>query len=131
MKTIKQSVFFKADPHDVYEALMDSRKHSQFTGDKAVISRKEGGTYKAYGDYIRGKNVKLVPDELIEQSWRSTDFEEDYFSTVIFRLEKVRGGTKLSFTHKGVPDDQYEDLKQGWKDFYWEPMKRMLEKDNE
>lgn len=43
-KTIKQTIFFKAEPHDVYEALMDSKKHSKFTGDKAVISRKEGGS---------------------------------------------------------------------------------------
>ncbi len=26
-KTIRQSVTFKATPHQVYEALMDSRKH--------------------------------------------------------------------------------------------------------
>lgn len=33
-KTIEQSVTFNASPHDVYEALMDSEKHSQFTGAK-------------------------------------------------------------------------------------------------
>jgi hypothetical protein len=26
-----------------------------------------------------------------------------------------------------VPDDKYEDIKQGWKDYYWAPMKAMLE----
>jgi hypothetical protein len=35
-KTIHQSVTFKANPHEVYEMLMDSRKHAQFTGVKAV-----------------------------------------------------------------------------------------------
>ena len=41
-KTIEQSVTFNASPHDVYEALMDSEKHSQFTGAKALISREVG-----------------------------------------------------------------------------------------
>jgi uncharacterized protein YndB with AHSA1/START domain len=31
MKTIRQSVTFEASPYDVYEALMDSKKHSRFT----------------------------------------------------------------------------------------------------
>ena len=35
-KTVKQTVTFKASPHDVYEALMDSKKHAKFTGDKAI-----------------------------------------------------------------------------------------------
>lgn len=38
-KTIKQSIVFKAPPHEVYEALMDSDKHSQFTGSSAEVSR--------------------------------------------------------------------------------------------
>ena len=48
-------------------------------------------------------------------------------SRVVFRLEKVKAGTHLIFTHRNVPDDQYEDLKQGWIDNYWEPMKAYLE----
>jgi uncharacterized protein YndB with AHSA1/START domain len=43
IKTVRQTITFKAPPHDVYEALMDSRKHSKFTGDKASISRKSRG----------------------------------------------------------------------------------------
>jgi len=39
----RQSVIIKATPREVYEALMDSRKHSRFTGAKASISRKVGG----------------------------------------------------------------------------------------
>lgn len=38
-KTIEQTVTFKAVPHDVYEALMDSEKHSEFTGARANISQ--------------------------------------------------------------------------------------------
>lgn len=38
-KSIKQIVTFKAPPEAVYEALMDFRKHSKFTGAPAKISR--------------------------------------------------------------------------------------------
>ena len=127
-RTIKQTVFFKVEPHEIYEALMDSRKHSEFTGDKAVISRKEGGKYSACSKYIEGRNLKLVSDKKIVQTWRSSDFDKGYFSTVTFEFAKVKGGTKLKFKHEGVPADQYEEVKNGWIEYYWQPIKKMLEK---
>jgi uncharacterized protein YndB with AHSA1/START domain len=60
LKTIQQSVTLKVSPHEVYEALMDSRKHSKFTGEEASISREVGGKFSAYGDYITGVNLELV-----------------------------------------------------------------------
>ena len=47
-KTIKQSVTFKASPHVVYEALMDSEKHSEFTDSEANISREVDGKFSVY-----------------------------------------------------------------------------------
>ncbi len=127
-KTIRQSVTLKASPHDVYEALMDSRKHSQFTGGKASISRKVGGKFMAFDGYSEGVNVELVPDNKIVQTWRASDWPEGHYSKVTFLLKEVKGGTRLTFTQTGVPEEQHEDIAQGWRDYYWAPMKEMLEK---
>ena len=127
-KTIRQSVRFKASTHEVYEALMDSRKHSKFTGGKASISRRIGGKFSAYDGYIEGVNLELVPDEKIVQSWRGSDWPEGHYSKATFTLKGVEGGTQLIFTQTGVPEDQYDSISQGWRDYYWKPMKEMLEK---
>ena len=129
MKTrdIKQTVSFKATPHEVYEALMDSKKHSKFTGGKASISRKVGGKFTAYDGYAEGKNLELVPDEKIVQTWRGDDWPEGYYSTTTYTIKKTTAGSQLTFVQEGVPDDVYEDVKQGWIDYYWTPMKEMLE----
>lgn len=68
VKTIRQSVTFRASPHQVYEALMDSRKHAQFTGGKASISRQVGGKFSTYDGYAEGVHLELVPDEKIVQT---------------------------------------------------------------
>ena len=60
MKTIKQVVIFEAEPHEVYEDFMDSKKHAEFTGEKAKISREIKGKIMAYDGYIVGKNIELV-----------------------------------------------------------------------
>jgi activator of HSP90 ATPase len=127
-KTIRQSVTFKARPHAVYEALMDSKKHSAFSSGKASISRVVGGKIAAYDNYIAGKNVELVPDKKIVQDWRAVDWPEGYFSRVTFKFTPVPNGTRLDFIHSHLPDGTEEEFKQGWIDNYWEPMKRYLEK---
>jgi activator of HSP90 ATPase len=102
-KTIHQSVTFKANPHEVYEMLMDSRKHAQFTGVKASISRKVGGKLTAYDEYIEGTNLGLIPNKKIVQLWRGNDWPTTHYSRVVFSLRKVKKGTRLSFTQSGVP----------------------------
>jgi activator of HSP90 ATPase len=127
-KPIHQSVTFKASPHDVYEALMDSNKHAAFSGSPARISREVGGEYMAYDGYITGKNLELVPDKKIVQSWRAVDWPEGKLSTITFELKPAVGGTRLDFTHTDLPDGTEAEFTQGWIENYWEPMKKMLEK---
>jgi activator of HSP90 ATPase len=103
-KPIHQTVTFQASPHDVYEALMDSKKHAAFSGSPAQISREVGGEYMAYDWYITGTNLELVPDRKIVQTWRAVDWPEDKFSTITFELSPVAGGTRLDFTHVDVPE---------------------------
>jgi activator of HSP90 ATPase len=127
-KTIRQSVTFKASPDDVYELLMDSRKHAVFTGSTAKISREVGGKIAIYDGDIQGVNVDLRPGAKIVQRWRYSDWPEGHYSKVTFSFKVVPGGTRLTFTQSGVPEQFYEDIKQGWIDYYWGPMKEMLER---
>ena len=130
IKNLKQVVIFKANPHDVYEALMDSKKHAKFSNSKANISREVGGEFTAYDGWINGKNLELIQDKKIVQNWRGNgeDWPEGYYSKVTFSLSKTKNGTKLTFKHEGIPESTYEDISKGWEEHYWEPMKEMLEK---
>ena len=127
-KTIQQSVTFKAAAHEVYEALMDSKKHAVFTGSKCSISREVNGKFTAFDEYIEGTNLELSPDSKIVQSWRASDWPEGHYSNAQYLLKEGPGGTSLTFTQTGVPEEFYEDIKHGWHDYYWTPMKEMLEK---
>jgi activator of HSP90 ATPase len=126
MKTIRQTATFKAAPEVVYEMLMDSRRHAKFTGDKARISREVGGKIMAYDGYIDGLNLEIVPNRKIVQSWRGSDWPEGHYSKATFALAKVKGGTRLTFTQSGIPEDQVEPIKEGWKEHYWDKMKALL-----
>ena len=128
-KTIEQTVTFNAVPHEVYEALMDSEKHSRFTGARAIISRKVGGEFSAYDGALSGTILELVPDVKIVQSWRGSDdgWVPGHYSTATFSLEATDGGTRLTLVQTGVPEQSVEQIAQGWQDYYWAKMKQMLE----
>ena len=125
---IRQTATFKASPHEVYEALMDSEKHSIFTGGRSVVSRKIGGKFSAFDGYSEGTNIELIPDKKIVQTWRAADWPSGHYSWATFLLKEIGGKTRLTFTQTGVPREQFDDISHGWKDYYWTPMKKWLER---
>jgi activator of HSP90 ATPase len=126
-KNLKQSRTFSASPKDVYEALMDSKQHAKFTGAPAKISAKVGGKHSAHGGYCEGENLELKPGKKIVQSWRGSNWPAGHYSTITYALASAgRGKTKLSFTQNGIPEAEYESIKQGWIAHYWKPMEQMF-----
>jgi activator of HSP90 ATPase len=125
-KTIQQSATFGAPPTDVYEMLMDSKKHAALSGEPASISREVGGSFTAWGTHISGFNLALRPGQKIVQAWRALDWWPDHYSIAIFEFTADNGGTKLDFTQIGVPAHRYEGHCRGWTQTYWTPMKEIL-----
>jgi activator of HSP90 ATPase len=127
--TIKQDVVIPTSPGELYEAFMDAKKHSAFTGSKATCNAKVGGKFTAWDGYISGKNLELVRGKKIVQEWITTDWPSGYSpSRLELTLRKVKEGTEISMVHSNVPAEQAEALKQGWSDFYWEPLKEYFKK---
>ena len=125
-KTIRQVVNFDIPPHEVYELLMESKKHSQLTGSHANISRKVGGKFTAYDGYIDGVNLEIIEDKKIVQKWRGSDWPQGHYSIATFELKKSNSGTKLIFTQTDVPEEQYEPISQGWFEHYWNKIKKSM-----
>ena len=124
-KDITQDEFFKAKPEEVYNAIMDSKKHAEFTGAAAKIDNKVGGKFTAHGGYIHGENVELEPGKKIVQTWNADEdgWPKDYFSKVSFELNPAPSGTNLHFIHTGIPEHKADDIDSGWKEYYWDAMR--------
>ena len=127
-KNIKQSATFTAKAQDVYEALMDAKKHAAFTGANAKIDKKVNGKFSVYDGYCHGYNIEFVKNEKIVQAWHFAEdgWPDDHFSTCTFLLEQIGNKTKLTFMQTGVPEHKVTALTSGWKDYYWKPLKEYL-----
>jgi activator of HSP90 ATPase len=129
LKTIRQKVFINAPPEKVYNAYLNSKAHSEFTGSKATIVPRVGGRISAWDGYITGKNVKLTKGKIIIQEWKTTEWPKGYSSSKLSLSFKKKGkGTELTMVHSQVPASQSKSYSKGWKDYYWKPLQKYLNK---
>ena len=112
-----------ASPKEVYEAWLDSDAHSAMTGGSpTIMSNEEGKPFAAHNAYLWGKNLELVPNKKIVQTWRTTGFKStDEDSQIEVLLEEDQEGTLLTLKHSNVPEQEIH-VEEGWVSHYFEPM---------
>ncbi len=103
--TIRQRILIPSiPPEEVYNALIDPKKHSAFTGSRATCDPRPGGKFTAWDKYISGKNLELVKGKKIVQEWKTSEWPEGYPSSILeFTFTRKRGGTELRMVHSKVP----------------------------
>lgn len=119
---IKQEVHFNALPSVIYDILIDSKKHCEFTNAKATIENKVGGKFSVWDGYAMGENLELVTGKKIVQSWRASDWPEEKKSKLTITLSPFKSGTILELIQENVPKEFEKDIEDGWKEYYWEPL---------
>ena len=127
--TIKQKIIIPASPEKVYEAYINPKKHSEFTGSKATGKPSVGSKFTAWDGYIQGRNLELEKGKRIVQEWTTTDWPENYPpSKLELTFQQTPEGTEIQMTHSNVPAEQKEELAEGWTEFYWKPLKKHFKK---
>ena len=124
-KTIRQRGFFRGvKPVELYDALLNAKKHSAFTGAKATGAARVGGKFTAWDGYITGTNRELEPGRRMVQEWKTTEWPEaSPPSRLVWTFAAKRGGAEVAMVHAKVPASQAAAYRQGWIDYYWTPLK--------
>jgi len=128
LRTITATITLPTSPDVVYSALLDSKKHSTFTGSKAVIGKKIGDSFSVYDGYATGRQLELIPSKLLVQTWRASDWPAGHYSTVSFELMKRDGKTILHFQQTEIPDSEMQVDEKAWEKYYWKPLKEYFKR---
>jgi len=122
---IKQTVLVEASPLEVYEAYVSPKKHAAFTGSAAKGTPRAGCKFTAGDGYIAGKYVKLEKGKRIVHEWTTTEWPAGYPPSLVELILKAKGSkTELTMVHSKVPAEQVAYYAQGWRDYYWGPLKK-------
>jgi|SRR5215469_14365078 len=132
-ESIHQEVVFPVSRERVYEALTDAKQFTKVTSLSPVmkaapaeISHEAGGVFTCFGGHIVGRHVELVPNERIVQAWRVVTWDPGVYSIAKFELKEQGSETRLILDHTGFPRGKAEHLADGWKQNYWEPLRKYL-----
>jgi len=139
-ESIHQERTFTAQRARVYAALIVERQFDRIVRLSGVmkaganakmqnptkLSPHVGGTFALFDGYIVGRQLELVPEELIVQAWRVLSWPRGVYSIARFELSEQAGATKIVFDHTGFPKGDAEHLASGWQEHYWDPLTKVL-----
>lgn len=117
MKNIKQTYTIPAEREVVYAALTNPVTIEVWSGFDTRFEAIEGTEFSIWDGEIEGKNLQFIPGELIRQQWYFDTQETPSFVTI--RLTDKGNNTQAELLHENIPDEAFDDMKDGWKKYYF------------
>jgi activator of HSP90 ATPase len=125
-KTINKVYKISSSVDQVWKALVDPETIDEWGGGPSKMNSRVGSDFELWNGDIYGKNIEVIENSKLVQEWFGGDWAKP--SIVTFTLKKDIKGTVLELEQNNVPKDEFDDIDQGWDEFYLGPMKEMLEK---
>jgi activator of HSP90 ATPase len=124
-KDIRLTRTIKATPEEIYIALTNPFSIELWSGEPAVMSTEVGTEFSMLDGEISGINLEFRENEFIKQMWFFGEDVED--SIVTITLEPEKNNTKIFIEHKNIPAEAYENMMEGWKEYYLGALKTFFE----
>jgi uncharacterized protein YndB with AHSA1/START domain len=125
MKNLKKTIHIKVPREEVFNALVNPLTIELWSGFKAEMQPVVGSEFTLFEGDISGVIKSLDPPNAVEQVWNFGDQEEE--SLVRYELFEESGKTRLELSHTNIPDEAYENIETGWKEYFLGAMKNYLE----
>lgn len=100
----------------VYLALTREATIELWTGSNATMQEAVDTEFSLWDQSIVGRNLEFEKDKKIVQEWYFG--ERDLPSIVTIKLHEHKKGTSVEIVHTNIPDEDFENMKEGWEDVY-------------
>jgi activator of HSP90 ATPase len=130
MKNIKKHYHLKATAEDIFTALTNPLTIEIWTGSTAVMEPVAGTEFSLWDGEISGLNIEIIPGEKIVQEWYFENEEgmpTEHKSIVTIKLHSKGNSTDVELLHINIPDEAFENIVEGWDDYYFKPLKELVE----
>lgn len=125
MKDFKKYFIIPAPPEDVYLALTNSNTIQLWSGEEAEMSTEAGSEFSLWDGSIVGKNLEFIDGKKVVQQWYFGEQATDSIVTII--LHPHQEGTSVELKHTNIPDEDFDDIVDGWKENYFGSIREFYE----
>jgi activator of HSP90 ATPase len=116
MQNFKKYYIIPATPEEVYTALTNPLTIKLWTDEEAEMSTEPGTEFSLWSGSIVGKNLEFEENKKIVQQWY---FNQEEPSIVTIKLHPDKSGTSVELIHTNIPDEDLENITEGWKEAYF------------
>jgi activator of HSP90 ATPase len=124
LKDYKKYFVLPASPDEVFLALTNPATIQLWTGEKAEMSTEPGSEFALWDESIVGRNLEFEKGKKIVQQWY---FDQEEPSIVTIKLHPHKQGTSVELRHTNIPDDEYDDIVDGWNNTYFGSLEEFYE----
>lgn len=114
-----------ADPEEVFAALTVPFQIELWSGYPADMKAEEGYEFSLWEGDITGKNLEVKPNKRLVQEWYFGNRAER--SIAALDLKRDGACTRVVLRHTNIPEEAYEEITEGWREYYLGAIKGMLE----
>ena len=82
-----------------------------------------GEDFSFFSGNVTGTYTQLVENEKVSMRWRQKSWPDAHYSNATICLKQTDSGVEMKLEQTGVPQQSVEATKQGWHNYYWNPMK--------
>jgi activator of HSP90 ATPase len=129
MKDFKYTLTIKeAEPEEVYNALTNPFAIELWSGYPATMELKIDSEFSMWEGDITGKILDFEKDSKLVQKWDFEGTKEVSVATIKI-FPKKGNRSYIVLTHTNIPDEDYENITEGWRDFYLGAIKKFFEEE--
>ncbi|XP_028293074.1 activator of 90 kDa heat shock protein ATPase homolog 1b [Gouania willdenowi] len=115
---------FLTSPPELYRTFLNQDMVQAFTRSSALVDAERGGKFRLLDGNILGEFTELVPDKKIAMRWRYNNWPCEHYATITMTFLDLSSETELKLDCRGVPENQEEQTKEGWKRYYFQAIKQ-------
>ena len=127
MPSITQKYEMDAKPEEVWDALVNSETIEIWSKDESKMTDDVGASWMLWGGQMFGKNLEVVKNKKLVQSWCYEEWDKDKPSKVTITLKPKGKKTIVELLHEDVPEKSVKSITEGWNTYYLGAIKEMFE----
>jgi uncharacterized protein YndB with AHSA1/START domain len=125
MKNIRKTIHIKSPRETVFNAITNPLTIELWSGYPAQMETAPGTAFSMFDGDITGTLLTLEPPAVLEQQW---DFgDQPAPSLVRIELFEEKSRTRIELNHSNVPDEAFDNISTGWKEYFFGALKSYLE----
>ena len=121
MRELTINYKINATAGELFKALTDSFTLELWTGYPAIMQPVKGTEFELWEGDISGINLEFIENQKIVQEWYFGEQEERSIVTIMLRPKG--NATIIEIIHTNIPDDAYDNIRNGWYDTYLSSLK--------